>query len=88
MLQIVLLMIAGKLQEGGGPVWGWALLFAAVSTVVFGHYHPLAIAVTAGYACAYFWALRRVSDSLPMWFAVYLGGGLLPFGLLALFFAA
>lgn len=82
MLQIAIMMIFGKIQENGGPAWGWALAFTGISALVFGAYQPLALVITAAYSWGYFLLLRRVSDSVGVWIAVFLLGALLPFGLL------
>ncbi|MFS6937461.1 hypothetical protein [Neisseria animaloris] len=87
MLQILLLLIFGKLQDrfDNYPAWQWAvgyvLLNAILSQVVDISALPVSIissAVLGLYAWGYFVLLRRVSDSLLLWLVILLAGALLP----------
>ena len=51
MLEIAILMAIGKIQDSGGPAWFWALLFTGIDVMAFGYHGPMALAITAGYAC-------------------------------------
>lgn len=86
MLQVLLLLLLAKLQDHvceGWPAWRWALLFAAL-TFLFGIKSGagaalMGAAVSGLYAWGYFALLRRVSESVAIWLAVYLMGAVLPF---------
>ena len=78
LLEIVMLMVIGKLQDSGGPAWVWALLFVGIDIMAFGYRNPMTHAIAAGYAWIYFLLLRRVSDSLMTWLLLFIIGGALP----------
>ncbi|MBP8875432.1 MAG: hypothetical protein KBG52_03820 [Neisseria sp.] len=85
MLQVLLLLLLGKLQDTvmtHWPAWRWALLFA-ILVFLFGlgagvGGAGIAALLSGLYSWAYFALLRRVSDHLMMWLAIYLAGALLP----------
>ncbi|MCP1660293.1 hypothetical protein [Neisseria perflava] len=88
MLGILLLLVFGKLQESffteNSRAWHWALAYTLLSGIwsaVFGISGTLLLGLVSLflYTWGYFALLRRVSDSLLLWLAVYLLGALLPF---------
>ncbi|MDO1515920.1 MULTISPECIES: hypothetical protein [unclassified Neisseria] len=87
MLQILILLIFGKLQDSfdNYPAWKWAvgyvLLNVILSRVIDISALPVSIissAILGLYAWGYFVLLRRVSDSLLLWLVILLVGALLP----------
>lgn len=87
MLEILLLLACGKLQEHiyeeTSRAWQWAVFYAAIILLPgLGNGLPAALigAVVMGlYAWGYFALLRQVADNLLLWLLVFLGGALLPF---------
>lgn len=92
MLQVLLLLFLGKLQDNfieNYTAWHFAIVYAIISALMMltsdiRFLLAVVVIVMVGcYAWGYFALLRHLHDRLSLWLLVYFLGGLLP---LVLFF--